>query len=161
MPTATGSVSGIIGAGGALGGVLFPILFQRLDYRDAFKIMGWCVLASSFLTPFIVIKGHEGIFRSCTRVNSELTSNSEHTDKKELEDKTTSPALVKNYVNEGVTEGKVKFEKGSTSIKEDNPSSPNTGIPNDQVEMESVSVIAENENGEGMTSIEGGRIPTR
>eukprot|EP00957_Ditylum_brightwellii_P134717 10270437-Ditylum_brightwellii.AAC.1 len=74
-PTATGSVSGIIGAGGALGGVLFPILFQRLDYRDAFKIMGWCVLASSFLTPFIVIKGHEGIFRSCTRVNSELTSN--------------------------------------------------------------------------------------
>lgn len=56
-PEATGSVSGIVGAGGNVGAVLFGLCFRQLDYKSAFYITGSVVLVSSILGLVIVIKG--------------------------------------------------------------------------------------------------------
>ena len=56
-PAATGSVSGIVGAGGNVGAVLFGLCFRQMDYKSAFYCVGGCVLASSLAGLFIVIKG--------------------------------------------------------------------------------------------------------
>jgi NNP family nitrate/nitrite transporter-like MFS transporter len=62
-PPSTGSISGIVGAGGNVGAVAFGMGFRELpDDRDAFIIMGSTILVSGILTAFITIKGHRGIF---------------------------------------------------------------------------------------------------
>lgn len=60
-PSSTGSVSGIVGAGGNVGAVCFGLGFRQLSYKQAFTVMGSLVLASSLLSCLIVIKGHRGI----------------------------------------------------------------------------------------------------
>lgn len=60
-PPNTGSISGIIGAGGNVGAVCFGLGFRELDYEQAFLLMGLCILASSCLSVFIIIDGHAGI----------------------------------------------------------------------------------------------------
>jgi NNP family nitrate/nitrite transporter-like MFS transporter len=60
-PPSTGSISGIIGAGGNTGAVGFGLGFRQLGYKSAFMIMGITILGSSFLSLFIVIKGHAGL----------------------------------------------------------------------------------------------------
>jgi NNP family nitrate/nitrite transporter-like MFS transporter len=61
-PSSTGSIAGIVGAGGNTGAVGFGLAFRQLaDDKDAFIVMGATILASSFLTLFIVLKGHAGI----------------------------------------------------------------------------------------------------
>ncbi len=60
-PRYTGSVSGIVGAGGNVGAVCFGLGFRNLDYVPAFNIMGWSVVASALLSVFISIKGHRGL----------------------------------------------------------------------------------------------------
>merc|ERR1712048_1441965 len=56
-PPATGSISGIIGAGGNTGAVAFGMGFRELGYKDAFVLMGCTIIASSFLSLFVFIKG--------------------------------------------------------------------------------------------------------
>jgi NNP family nitrate/nitrite transporter-like MFS transporter len=58
-PPHTGSVTGIVGAGGNVGAVGFGLAFRQLDSRSAFKVMGITILASSFLCLFMDIKGEE------------------------------------------------------------------------------------------------------
>ena len=60
-PPATGSISGIIGAGGNSGAVGFGMGFRQLGYKDAFVIMGCTILGSSLLSPLINIKGHSAM----------------------------------------------------------------------------------------------------
>jgi NNP family nitrate/nitrite transporter-like MFS transporter len=60
-PTATGSVAGIVGAGGNVGGVAFGMVFRQLSYKSAFTLMGSIVVAASALTACIFIKGHAGL----------------------------------------------------------------------------------------------------
>lgn len=60
-PPNTGSVSGIVGAGGNVGAVLFGLCFRQLTYKMAFTVMGACIVASAFLSIFILIKGHRGL----------------------------------------------------------------------------------------------------
>jgi NNP family nitrate/nitrite transporter-like MFS transporter len=60
-PPATGSISGIVGAGGNTGAVCFGIGFRQLEYRAAFMIMGFSIFGSSILSAFIFIKGHSGL----------------------------------------------------------------------------------------------------
>ena len=60
-PPNTGSVSGIVGAGGNVGAVCFGLGFRELDYKKAFLLMGLSILASCFLSIFLVIKGHAGL----------------------------------------------------------------------------------------------------
>jgi NNP family nitrate/nitrite transporter-like MFS transporter len=58
-----GSVTGIVGAGGNLGGVAFALLFRELNYRRAFLWMGCAVIASAILSLGIRIPGHRSILR--------------------------------------------------------------------------------------------------
>ena len=60
-PPATGSISGIVGAGGNTGAVGFGLGFRQLEYKDAFLIMGFTIIGSSVLSIFINIKGHSAM----------------------------------------------------------------------------------------------------
>jgi NNP family nitrate/nitrite transporter-like MFS transporter len=60
-PAATGSVSGIVGAGGNIGAVGFGLGFRQLDYQPAFFLMGGVILLSALLSVFVSIKGHAGL----------------------------------------------------------------------------------------------------
>eukprot|EP00980_Cylindrotheca_fusiformis_P028863 scaffold22661_cov200-Cylindrotheca_fusiformis.AAC.2 len=60
-PPYTGSVSGIVGAGGNVGAVGFGLGFRELNDRDAFFIMGFTIMASAVTTVLITIRGHRGI----------------------------------------------------------------------------------------------------
>ena len=61
-PGLTGTVAGIIGAGGNAGAVVFSIMFQQLPYRDAFFWMGASTTCISILSSLVWIKGYEGLF---------------------------------------------------------------------------------------------------
>mmetsp|Transcript_12340 Transcript_12340/g.17578 ORF Transcript_12340/g.17578 Transcript_12340/m.17578 type:complete len:440 (+) Transcript_12340:332-1651(+) len=61
-PPATGSISGIVGAGGNCGAVAFGMCFRQLSYKSAFTIMGCIILGSSALTSIVFIKGHRSMF---------------------------------------------------------------------------------------------------
>lgn len=60
-PPATGSISGIVGAGGNTGAVCFGLGFRNLEYDQAFTLMGCCILASCLPSVFINIKGHSAM----------------------------------------------------------------------------------------------------
>lgn len=60
-PPNTGSISGIIGAGGNVGAVCFGLGFRELDYHKAFFLMGFSILGSSLLSLFIHIPGYAGM----------------------------------------------------------------------------------------------------
>ena len=60
-PPITGSISGIIGAGGNTGAVLFGLCFRQFSAQTAFVIMGCTIVLSSILSIFIFIKGHPGL----------------------------------------------------------------------------------------------------
>jgi NNP family nitrate/nitrite transporter-like MFS transporter len=57
-PPSTGSISGIVGAGGNVGAVCFGLCFRQLEYKLAFLIMGFVILGSGVITIFLKIKGH-------------------------------------------------------------------------------------------------------
>ena len=59
--TVTGSVAGLVGAGGNVGGVCFALLFRSLPYRSAFMFMGLSVIGSSLFTMALAIPGHRGL----------------------------------------------------------------------------------------------------
>jgi len=61
-PPSTGSIAGIVGAGGNTGAVCFGLGFRQLGYVKAFNIMGYSILGSSLLSAFVIIKGHRGMF---------------------------------------------------------------------------------------------------
>jgi NNP family nitrate/nitrite transporter-like MFS transporter len=62
-PPSTGSISGIVGAGGNVGAVGFGLAFRQLapDANAAFAIMGATVLGSAVLSVFVNIKGSAGL----------------------------------------------------------------------------------------------------
>lgn len=60
-PPITGSISGIIGAGGNTGAFVFSFCFRQLDAKMAFVVMGSTIMCSSVLSVFIFIKGHAGL----------------------------------------------------------------------------------------------------
>mmetsp|Transcript_39208 Transcript_39208/g.80316 ORF Transcript_39208/g.80316 Transcript_39208/m.80316 type:complete len:217 (-) Transcript_39208:204-854(-) len=64
-PPVTGSVAGLVGAGGNLGGVVFSIIFRYYEYRPAFILMGVIAAASALLSPLIQIKDHSAILCNC------------------------------------------------------------------------------------------------
>lgn len=61
-PRVTGSVSGIVGAGGNVGGVAFAAIFRSYDYRHAFSAMGVMAMISAIITIPIAIPGHASLF---------------------------------------------------------------------------------------------------
>ena len=61
-PPATGSISGIVGAGGNVGAVCFGLGFRNLGTMQAFYLMASCICISGVLSVMIFIKGHAGLF---------------------------------------------------------------------------------------------------
>ena len=53
-PNATGSVAGIVGAGGNVGGVIFLMMIQKWPYDEAFFIIGMVVICSAFISLFLI-----------------------------------------------------------------------------------------------------------
>ena len=61
-PPATGSIAGIVGAGGNTGAVCFGLGFRQLpEIKQAFNVMGFTILGSAVLTLLVRIKGHRSI----------------------------------------------------------------------------------------------------
>ncbi|KAF9109622.1 High-affinity nitrate transporter 2.1 [Mortierella sp. AM989] len=58
-PSSSGSVYGLVGAGGSLGSVLFNYLFKvyELNYVDAFRVIGYAVFAAALLTLLLQVQG--------------------------------------------------------------------------------------------------------
>lgn len=54
----TGSITGIVGAGGNFGGVIFSLVFRSYGNRTALRFMGYVILFSSILSAFLRIPGH-------------------------------------------------------------------------------------------------------
>jgi nitrate/nitrite transporter NarK len=63
MPEQMGSVAGLVGAGGNVGGVCFTLLFRSFDYQTSFLCMGAAVAVSAPLAVFVALPGHRGMFR--------------------------------------------------------------------------------------------------
>lgn len=62
-PPATGAISGIVGAGGNVGAVGFGLGFRNLPtYKQAFNVMGVCILISAAMSSVVFIKGQSGLF---------------------------------------------------------------------------------------------------
>lgn len=59
----TGSVAGLVGAGGNVGSVVFGLGFRSLAYRDAFVMMGSIAMTSSILTIWIDVPCHARLLR--------------------------------------------------------------------------------------------------
>ena len=55
----TGSIAGIVGAGGNTGAVCFSLFFREMEYHRAFVCMGFIIVLSSLLSPFVRIPGQE------------------------------------------------------------------------------------------------------
>jgi len=60
-PPCTGSIAGIVGAGGNTGAVCFGLAFRQLDWKPAFYVMGGVIFASGAFSSLIHIKGHAGL----------------------------------------------------------------------------------------------------
>lgn len=56
-PSSTGTIAGIVGAGGNAGAVLFGLGFRNWGYGRAFNVMGAATLGSALLSVLINIKG--------------------------------------------------------------------------------------------------------
>lgn len=65
-PPSTGSIAGIVGAGGNVGAVCFGLGFRQLEYFEAFILMAVCILASGGLSLFIFIKGQGSLLCNTT-----------------------------------------------------------------------------------------------
>lgn len=60
-PPVTGSIAGIVGAGGNTGAVCFGLGFRQLETKPAFYLMAGSIIASGILSLFVNIKGHAGL----------------------------------------------------------------------------------------------------
>lgn len=70
-PASTGSISGIVGAGGNVGAVGFGLAFRQMKkYEGAFYIMGGTILASCLMSFLIYVKGHSSLLRGQTSKES-------------------------------------------------------------------------------------------
>lgn len=69
-PAAPGAVSGIVGAGGPSGAVIFGLGFRQLSTTNALYLMASAVVFSGLLSICIVIKGHQGLVFGREVINS-------------------------------------------------------------------------------------------
>ena len=60
-PPSTGSIAGIVGAGGNTGAVCFGLGFRQLETKAAFRVMGYTVIGSALASFLVCIKGHRSI----------------------------------------------------------------------------------------------------
>jgi MFS transporter, NNP family, nitrate/nitrite transporter len=67
----TGSVTGVVGAGGNIGAVCFSVAFRVMSSdKNALMILGGSAIVSSVLSVFIHIEGHERLMFNPSATNS-------------------------------------------------------------------------------------------
>merc|ERR1719201_1526955 len=86
-PPNSGSISGIVGAGGNVGAVAFGFVFRQMaESKDAFEIMGAVVMGCSLLPFFIVIPDYKGLIwgtevKNEEQINVDMYANEPGVDK--------------------------------------------------------------------------------
>ena len=72
LPDITGSVIGIVSAGGSMGAIIWSLIFRfgPTAPEETFLILGFTVLGTSLLTLFIFIPGHDSFLFYGTGVPS-------------------------------------------------------------------------------------------
>ena len=60
-PPTTGAISGLVGAGGPFGAVMFGVCFLQLNYSRSFTVMGFCIFGAAALTVLVNIRGCSGL----------------------------------------------------------------------------------------------------
>lgn len=73
-PPITGSISGIVGAGGNVGAVAFGFCFRQMTAKSAFLVMGSLIILSSILSLFIFIPGQSSLLWRTAREEDEAES---------------------------------------------------------------------------------------
>lgn len=73
-PPSTGSIAGIVGAGGNTGAVAFGLGFRSMSYKDAFVLMGSVILGTSLLSAGVFIKGQSGLICGKAMVPSKIVA---------------------------------------------------------------------------------------
>lgn len=81
-PPITGSISGIIGAGGNVGAAVFSTCFRQMPAKLAFTAMGIVIVVSSVLSLVIFIPGHAGLVFRTTPTDEEMGANDKQVDGK-------------------------------------------------------------------------------
>jgi nitrate/nitrite transporter NarK len=61
QPNYTASVTGIVGAGGNVGAVLFTLCFRYLSFQKVFSLMGSAAFVSALWSVFIHVDGYGGM----------------------------------------------------------------------------------------------------
>jgi len=74
-PKASGTVTGIVGAGGNVGAICFGLIFRSMDFYWSFIIMGCCVIMSSFTCSLMYIPPHGSCSHSLSEMAIDLTEN--------------------------------------------------------------------------------------
>ena len=57
----TGSIAGVVGAGGNVGGVAFSMIFREYDYEKSFWLMGSISAVSAIFSLGFIIRGHAAL----------------------------------------------------------------------------------------------------
>ena len=76
-PAATGSVSGVVGAGGNIGAVCWGFIFLfrgSMPPQDCLMIISFIVIFSALITPFVFIKEQPGLIFSPHLTPEQLAS---------------------------------------------------------------------------------------
>jgi MFS transporter, NNP family, nitrate/nitrite transporter len=71
-PAVSGTIAGIVGMGGNIGGIFFAVAFHHLSYHNAFIVMGASAIASSLLNFFIYIPGCSRLWTRDGAITEEL-----------------------------------------------------------------------------------------
>lgn len=61
-PAVSGSIAGIVGLGGNVGGLLFALCFRQFSYQTAFLVMGVAAMASSLVNALVHIPGYSRLW---------------------------------------------------------------------------------------------------
>jgi MFS transporter, NNP family, nitrate/nitrite transporter len=112
----TGSITGLVGAGGNVGGVIYSIVILENGYSRSFTVMGITVLMGSFLTLGLFIRDHGSLFFGEENVNI-LHRRMNHN-----ESFGTVPPLSTGHpcIRDG-TDGKLKNGDAPTIVKNNEP----------------------------------------
>ena len=73
-PKLTGAISGMVGAGGNIGAILWGLVFRLsgLNTPDCLFVVSFCVLVVCGLSVLVQIEGHEGILKRSVPLDTDL-----------------------------------------------------------------------------------------
>lgn len=99
-PPATGSIAGIVGAGGNTGAVCFGLCFRNLPYRDAFIIMGGTIIVSSVMSICISIQGYSSLCGGSVEEEKQAKATLEIPTIETIDDRNVTPGYYSKPIKE-------------------------------------------------------------